>query len=147
MRISCRLEDGEEGGEEGDLDAGDGGEAEEAIFDLGDELGVGGVVGGGSVEGDAGDEARGEAGDRGAGRVGIRGECGGADKAGGDDVALELRRVGSGQVAVAKEGVEVGGGRHGLRLGDEGGKVSLNHHALTLSHCIAAGGGIGAVEW
>ncbi len=40
----CRLEDGEEGGQEGDLDAGDGGEAEEAVFDLGDELGVG-VVG------------------------------------------------------------------------------------------------------
>ena len=40
------LEDGEEGGEEVDLDAGDGGEAEQAIFDLGGELGVGGVVGG-----------------------------------------------------------------------------------------------------
>gem|GEM_PF-3912162 len=38
------LEDGKEGGEEGELDAGDGGEAEEAVFDLGEELGVGGVV-------------------------------------------------------------------------------------------------------
>ena len=80
------LKDGEEGGEEGDLDAGDGGEAEQAIFDLGGELGVGGVVGDGGVEGDGGDVAWGEAGDVGAGGIEVGGEGGGADEAGGDDV-------------------------------------------------------------
>ena len=39
FRVARALEDGEEGGEEVDLDAGDGGEAEQAIFDLGAELG------------------------------------------------------------------------------------------------------------
>jgi hypothetical protein len=39
------LQNGEQGWEEGELDAGDGWEAEEAVFDLGGELGVGGFVG------------------------------------------------------------------------------------------------------
>ncbi len=73
-----------------------------------------------------GDVAWEEAGDRGAGGVGVGGEGGGADEAGGDDVALGLRRVGSGQVAVAEEGEEVGGGRHGWWLGDERWSVQSN---------------------
>jgi hypothetical protein len=100
-----RLQDGEEGGEEGDLDAGDGGEAEEAVFDLGDELEVGGFVGAGSAEGDAHEVARWEAGDGCAGGGGVGGEGGGGDEAGIDDVALV-------DVAVAEEMEEVGGG-HG----------------------------------
>ena len=73
FRVSRSLEDGKEGGEEVDLDAGDGGEAEEAIFDLGGELGGGGFVGGGGVEGDAGEEARGEPdGEPGASGSGVR---------------------------------------------------------------------------
>jgi hypothetical protein len=98
------LEDGKEGGEEVDLDAGDGGETEQAIFDLGGEVGVGGVVGRGSVEGDVGDVAWGEAGDGGAGGVEVWGEGGGADEAGGDDVGA------GGGVAVAEEVEEFGVG-------------------------------------
>jgi hypothetical protein len=96
-----RLKDGEEGGEEADLDARDRLEAEETVFDLGDELEVGGLVGAGSAEGDVGEVARGEAGDGGAGGVGVGGEGGGLDEAEVDDVAL----VG---VAVAEEVEEVG---------------------------------------
>jgi len=103
------LEDGKEGGEEGELDAGDGGEAEEAVFDLGEELGVGGVVGAGGAEGDAREVAGGEAGDRSAGSVGVGGDGGGGDEAGVDDVAV----VG---VAVAEEVEEVGWG-HGVSGG------------------------------
>ncbi len=100
------LEDGEEGGEEGDLGSGDGGKAQEAVFDLGDELGVGGVIGGGGVEGDVCDIAEGETGNRSAGGFGIGGEVGGADEVGGDDVGA------GGGVAVAEEVEEVGVG-HG----------------------------------
>ena len=103
------LEDWKEGWEEGEFDAGDGGEAEEAVFDLGEELGVGGVVGAGGAEGDAGEVARGEAGDGGAGCVGVGSEGGGGDEAGVDDVAV----VG---VAVAEEVEEVGWG-HGVSGG------------------------------
>ena len=85
FRVTRILEDGKQCGQEVDLDAGDGGEAEQAIFDLGRELGVGGIVGGiaDGVEGDGCDEARGEVGKR---RVGVGGEGRGADEAGGDDV-------------------------------------------------------------
>ena len=77
-----RLQDGEEGGEEGDFDPGDGGVAEETVFDLGDELEVGGFVGGGGAKGDAGEVADGEAGDGGAIKIwrgGVGGEGGGLD--------------------------------------------------------------------
>jgi hypothetical protein len=104
------LKDGEEGGQEVELDAGDGGEAEQAIFDLGGEVGVGGVVGGWSVKGDVGDVARGEAGDGGAGCVEVEGEGGGADEAGGDDAGA------GGGVAVAEEMEEFGVG-HGEGAG------------------------------
>ena len=87
------LEDGEEGGEEVELDARDGGETKEAIFDLGGKLGCGGFVGGGGVEGDGGDVAWREVGKSG---VGVGGEGGGADEAGGDDVGA------GGGVAVAE---------------------------------------------
>ncbi len=83
--------------------------AEEAVFDLGEELGVGGVVGGGGAEGDAGDVAGGKAGDVGAGGVGVGGEGGGLDEAGVDDVAV----LG---VAVAEEGEDVGGGHGRMSL-------------------------------
>ena len=83
-------------------------------MDLGEELEVGGVVGGGGVKGDVGEEAGGEAGDGCAGGVEVGGEGGGADEAGVDDVALGLRWVGSGEVAVAEEMEQVGGG-HGER--------------------------------
>jgi hypothetical protein len=101
------LQNGEQGWEEGELDAGDGWEAQEAVFDLGGESGVGGLVGGGELEGDAGEVAGGEVGDGGAEGVGIEGEGGGADEVGVDDVAL-----GAGGVAVAEESEEVGVG-HG----------------------------------
>ena len=97
----------EEGGEEGELDAGDGREAEEAVFDLGGELGVGCFVGRGELEGDVGEVAGGEVGDGDAGGLGVGGEGGGADEVGVDDVA-----VGAGGVAVAEE-VEEGGVGHG----------------------------------
>ncbi len=102
------LEDGEEGGEEFELDAGDGGEAEEAIFDLGGKLGGGGLVGGVGVECDGGEEARREVGEVG---VGVGGEGGGADEAGGDDIGA------GGGVAVAEEVKEVGVG-HGEERGE-----------------------------
>ncbi len=105
------LEDGEERGQEGEFYAGDGGEAEEAVFDLGEELGVGGFVVGGGVELDAGEVARGDAGDVVAGGFGIGQERGGADEAGVDEVAA------GGGIAVA-EGlaeVEVGHRRAGIR--------------------------------
>jgi hypothetical protein len=111
--INSRLQDGKEGREEGELDAGDGFETEETVFDLGEELGVGGVFGigvwAGGVEGDVGDVARWDAGDVGSGGVGVGGEGGGADEAGVDDVAAV------GEVAVAEEEVEVGGG-HGCEI-------------------------------
>ena len=101
---------GKRAGRRCELDAGDGGEAEQAIFDLGGELGVGGVVGcPGGVEGDGCDEARGKAGDGGAGGVGVGGEGGGADQAGGDDVGA------GGGVAVAEQMEEVGVGHGGRR--------------------------------
>ncbi len=104
FRVARLLEDGKEGGEEVDLDAGDGGMAEQAIFDLGGELDGGGLAGCGGVEGDGCDEAWGEAGDMGAGGVGVGGEGGGADEAGGDDVGA------GGGVAVAEEVEEFGVG-------------------------------------
>jgi hypothetical protein len=94
------LQDGEEGWEEGDFDVGDGLEAEEAIFDLGKELAVGGLVGGGGVEGDAGEVAGGAVGED-AGSGGVGGEGGGLDELGVDDVAL------GGGVTVAEETEEV----------------------------------------
>ncbi len=88
--------------------------AEQAIFDLGGELGVGCVVGGipgaNGVEGDVGDEARRDAGDVGAGGVGVWGEGGGTDEAGGDDVWA------GGGVAVAEEMEEVSVGHEGVLL-------------------------------
>jgi hypothetical protein len=57
-----RFEDGEQWGQQGELDAGDGFEAQEPVFDLGRELDVGGFVGGGGVERDAGDVPRWNAG-------------------------------------------------------------------------------------
>ena len=93
-----------------DLDAGDGGKTEQAIFYLGGELGVGGVVDRGSVEGDVGDVARRESGDGGAGGFEVGGEGGGADEAGGDDVGA------GGGVAVAEEMEEFGVGHGGGRL-------------------------------
>ena len=95
------LEDGKEDWKEGDFDARDGLETEEAVFDLGDELGVGGLVGTGGVEGDAREVAGGEAGDGSSGCGGVGGEGGGLDEACVDDVAV----VG---VAVAEEVEEVG---------------------------------------
>jgi hypothetical protein len=89
------------------LDAGDFGEAQEAVFDLGAELGVGGFVGGGRGEGEGGEEAWRDAGDVGAGGFGVWSEGGGADEAEVDDVAAE-----NGVVAVAEGGLERGGG-HG----------------------------------
>ena len=113
------LEDGEEGGEEVDFDSGDGGEAEETVFDLGGELGGGGFVGGGGVEGDVGDVARGEVGDVGAGGVGVGGEVGGADEVGVYDVGA------GGGVAVAEEVEEVGVGHRCWVVNLWRGSVSL----------------------
>jgi hypothetical protein len=102
--------------------------AEQAIFDLGGELGVGGFVQGGGVEGDGCDEARGEVGDVGAGGVGVGGKGGGADEAGGDN-------VGAGRcVAVAEEMEEVGVG-HGEEVAKK-----------RPSHCNVWGGGW-AAKW
>ncbi len=99
FRVTRILEDGKQCGQEVDLDAGDGGEAEQAIFDLGRELGVrrivGGVAGADGVEGDGCDEARRDTGDVGARCVEVGGEGGGTDEAGGDDVGA------GGGVAVA----------------------------------------------
>ena len=108
------LKDGEGSGEEGDLDAGDGLEAEEAVFYLGEELGVGGFVGGGSEESEVGDVAGWEAGDGCAGCVGVGGEVGGADEVELDDVQAE-----GGGVAVAESLEEVGVGHclYGKRPG------------------------------
>jgi hypothetical protein len=106
------LQDGKQGWNEVEFDAGDGFEAEEAVFDLSEELGVDGFVGGGGVEGDVGDVTGGDAGDVGAAEVwgvGVGGEGGGADEAGGDDVAAV------GEVAVAEEEMEVEVG-HGLEF-------------------------------
>jgi hypothetical protein len=107
------LQDGKQGRKKGKFDAGDGFEAEETVFDLGEELGVDGVVGvrvrGGGVEGDVGDVPGGDAGDVGAGGVDVGGEGGGADEAGGDDVAAV------GEVAVAEEEMKVGVG-HGCEF-------------------------------
>ena len=114
------LEDGKEGWEESDFDARDGLEAEEAVFDLGDELGVGGLVGTGGVEGDARKMAGGEAGDGSSVEVwggGVGGEGGGLDETCVDDVAV----VG---VAVAEEVEEVGW-VHGCRRDGSGLSVSL----------------------
>ncbi len=104
--LSCVVfsKDGEKGWKEGDFDAGDGLEAEEAVFDLGGELEVGGVVGRGGVESDAGEVAGGEVGDGRAGGGGVGGEGGGVDEVGVDDV------VAGGGVAVAEEVEEVGVG-------------------------------------
>ena len=96
------LQDLEQGWEEGELDAGDGGEAEEAVFDLGEQLGVGGFVGARGVEGDAGEVTRPEVWDGRAGGVGVGDEGRGADEVGVYDVA-----VGDGGVAVAEEIEEV----------------------------------------
>ena len=129
-RKSCvlsrrRLEDGKEGWEEGNFDARNGFEAEEAVFDLGDELEVGGLVGGGSVEGDVGSVAGGEVGE---GGVGVGGEGGGLDEASVDDVA-----AGGGGVAVAEE-VEEGhkGREQGVRSRDGCGHVCFSGY--TWSH-------------
>ena len=73
-------------------------EAEEAVFDLGEELGVDGFVGGGCGEADSSEKARGEA--RG---FGVWGESSFADQAECDDVALQV-------VAVAESGEQVGVG-------------------------------------
>ena len=73
-------------------------EAEEAVFNLGEELGVDGVVGVGRGEGDLCEEARGQ-----AGGIGVWGECGFADQAECDDVALQV-------IAVAESGEQVGVG-------------------------------------
>ena len=71
FRFARILEDRKEGWQEVDLDAGDGGEAEQAIFDLGRELGVrrivGGIAGADGVEGDGCDEAAGRLGSDGSG--------------------------------------------------------------------------------
>ncbi len=90
--------------------------AEEAIFDLGGELGGGGILGGvagaDGVEGDGGEVTGREVGDGGAGGVEVGGEGGGADEAGGDDVGA------GGGVAVAEEVEEVGVGHEGrARMG------------------------------
>jgi len=97
-----RLQDGEERWEECNRNSGDGLEAEEAIFDLGEELGGGGVVGGGCDKGDGGEEARDQ-----AGGFGVGGESRVADEVEVDDVALQV-------VAVAESVEEVGIGHEGL---------------------------------
>jgi len=84
------------------VDAGDGFEAEEAVFDLGGELGVGGFVGGGGGEAEGGEVAGRNAGDVGPGSVEVAGEVGGADEAEIDDVAVQ-----AGVVAVAESLEEV----------------------------------------
>jgi hypothetical protein len=108
--VSTGLEDGEEGGEEIELDAGDVRKTKQAIFDLREELGGSGFVGRGGVESDVRDEALREAGDGGAGRVEVRCESGGADEAGGDDVWA------GGGIAVAEEMEEFGVGHGEERL-------------------------------
>ena len=108
--MSRKLEDREEGWEEGDVDAGDGFEAEEAVFDLGGELGVGGFVGGGGGEAEGGEVAGRDAGDGRTGGVEVAGEVGGADEAEIDDVAVQ-----AGGVAVAESMEEVGIGHRGRK--------------------------------
>ncbi len=96
------LEDGEERREQRDRDAGDGFKAEETVLYLRGELGVGGFVCIGGVEGDVRMESGAEGG---AGCFGVRREGGGADEAGSDDVLLGVWGV-----AVAEQSEQVGVG-------------------------------------
>ncbi len=84
------------------MDVVDGFDAEEAIFDEGEELGVSGFVGAGGVERDGCEVAGGYAGDGSTGCFGVGCEGGGADECGVDDVAVR------GEVAVAEELEEIG---------------------------------------
>ena len=82
-------------------------EAGEAVFDLGVQLRVGGLVFAGGGQGDLDFMALGDAGDSGAGSFRIRGDGDGADEAEVDDVAWEDRVI-----AVAEDCEDVGLGEH-----------------------------------
>ena len=90
------------------MDAGDGKEAEEAVFYRGAELGVDGFVGAGGGEDDLCAKAGGDAGDASAGGVGVGLEGGGTYEAGGDDVTAE-----GGDEAIPEGVEEVGLGEGG----------------------------------
>jgi len=97
------LKDGKEYGEEGEGDAGDGRDAKETVFDLSEELGVGGFVGAGGEEGDGCEVAGRDAGDVVAGSFRIEGDGGGVDETGIDEVAAGGARF----VAIAECADEV----------------------------------------
>ena len=118
------------------MDAGDRFQAEESVFDLGGELGVGGFVGGGGGEAEGGEVAGRDAGDGGSRGFKVAGEVSGADEAEIDDVAVQ-----AGVVAVAESMEEVGVGHRGRGWT---GSCLFDGVAVVFEAAVDVLGGVGA---